>query len=310
METPTARGAPLVLAGPPRASSGLSAPRLGGLVAPGPLARAQPEALRLVGPVAADPNCGVGRERCNSRSGNEPGPLVPRPLPESTFKLREYVRRPKRATLQHGSGGDRPAQRPSLLDCTNLAPQQASPKRHVVSTPSHPPPISVLAHVVGGAGAAGEGGGGGGGSGAMRERAGAPAAARPLSSALGAANPPPQAPGPATSDRAEARALQADQERAEEEAPAAQGGAAKAREEVATAKEEAAKAREEASTALRHHQEALALAQKEAAEAREEVATAKEEAAKAREEASTSRAQRDVAISRLQLMLSAAGFES
>ena len=296
METPTARGAPLVLAGPPRASSGLSAPRLGGLVAPGPLARAQPEALRLVGPVAADPNCGVGRERCNSRSGNEPGPLVPRPLPESTFKLREYVRRPKRATLQHGSGGDRPAQRPSLLDCTNLAPQQASPKRHVVSTPSHPPPISVLAHVVGGAGAAGEGGGGGGGSGAMRERAGAPAAARPLSSALGAANPPPQAPGPATSDRAEARALQADQERAEEEAPAAQGGAAKAR--------------EEASTALRHHQEALALAQKEAAEAREEVATAKEEAAKAREEASTSRAQRDVAISRLQLMLSAAGFES
>ena len=310
METPTARGAPLVLAGPPRASSGLSAPRLGGLVAPGPLARAQPEALRLVGPVAADPNCCVGRERCNSRSGNEPGPLVPRPLPESTFKLREYVRRPKRATLQHGSGGDRPAQRPSLLDCTNLAPQQASPKRHVVSTPSHPPPISVLAHVVGGAGAAGEGGGGGGGSGAMRERAGAPAAARPLSSALGAANPPPQAPGPATSDRAEARALQADQERAEEEAPAAQGGAAKAREEVATAKEEAAKAREEASTALRHHQEALALAQKEAAEAREEVATAKEEAAKAREEASTSRAQRDVAISRLQLMLSAAGFES
>ena len=68
VETPPSRGAAMVLAGPPRASSGLSAPRLGGLVAPGLLVAARPEATRRLGPAAADPNAGMSRLQCNSSS--------------------------------------------------------------------------------------------------------------------------------------------------------------------------------------------------------------------------------------------------
>jgi len=109
VETPQARGTPMVLAGPPRASSGLSAPRLGGLVAPGPLVAAQPEALRRLGPVAADPNGGVGRVQCNSSSTT------------STFTLRAAAPAPASGLRPAGSlGGGAP------LSCFCVQSAQAS----------------------------------------------------------------------------------------------------------------------------------------------------------------------------------------
>ena len=96
VETPPTRGAALVLAGPPRASSGLSAPRLGGLVAPGLLVAARPEAPRRLGPAAADPNAGVGRLQCNSSSTT------------STFTLRAAAAAPASLRPAGSLGGGAP----------------------------------------------------------------------------------------------------------------------------------------------------------------------------------------------------------
>ena len=109
VETPPTRGAALVLAGPPRASSGLSAPRLGGLVAPGLLVAARPEAPRRLGPAAADPNAGLGRLQCSSSSTT------------STFTLRAAAAAPAIGLRPTGSlGGGAP------LSCFCVQAAQAS----------------------------------------------------------------------------------------------------------------------------------------------------------------------------------------
>ena len=108
VETPPTRGAALVLAGPPRASSGLLAPRLGGLVAPGLLVAARPEAQRRLGPAAADPNAGVGRLQCNSSSTT------------STFTLRAAAAAPASRRPAGSLGGGAP------LSCFCVQAAQAS----------------------------------------------------------------------------------------------------------------------------------------------------------------------------------------
>jgi hypothetical protein len=109
VETPPSRGAAMVLAGPPRASSGLSAPRLGGLVAPGLLVAARPEATRRLGPAAADPNAGMSRLQCNSSSTT------------STFTLRTAAAAPASGLRPAGSlGGGAP------LSCFCVQAAQAS----------------------------------------------------------------------------------------------------------------------------------------------------------------------------------------
>ena len=108
VETPPTRGAALVLAGPPRASSGLLAPRLGGLVAPGLLVAARPEAQRRLGPAAADPNAGVGRLQCNSSSTT------------STFTLRAAAAAPASLRPAGSLGGGAP------LSCFCVQAAQAS----------------------------------------------------------------------------------------------------------------------------------------------------------------------------------------
>ena len=105
VETPPPSGeAAMVLTG-----SGLSAPRLGGLVAPGLLVAARPEATRRLGPAAADPNAGMSRLQCNSSSTT------------STFTLRTAAAAPASGLRPAGSlGGGAP------LSCFCVQAAQAS----------------------------------------------------------------------------------------------------------------------------------------------------------------------------------------
>ena len=147
VETPPTRGAALVLAGPPRASSGLSAPRLGGLVAPGLLVAARPEAPRRLGPAAADPNAGLGRLQCSSSSTT------------STFTLRAAAAAPAIGLRPAGSlGGGAPLS----CFCVQAAQASSSLRSEGALGGSEPSPRATLHN------------GGGGGHAAQRAVLGGP----------------------------------------------------------------------------------------------------------------------------------------